>query len=84
MSVREAQERIDSEEFTYWQAYNRLDPIGNERKDYHAALIAHTVASVHSKKKLKFDDFVLKFDPKKKTGMTDPKQIMNYFRKLAK
>ena len=81
MSVREAQERIEADEFTYWLAYNRLDPIGSERGDYQTALIAHTTASVHSKKKLKFDDFLLKFGETNR--MTDPAKIRNYFKTLA-
>ena len=63
-------------------AYNKLDPIGNDRGDYRTALISHTIASVHSKKKLKFDDFVMKFGEKKR--LVDPKQIYNYFKNLAK
>ena len=82
MGVREAQERIDADEFTYWMAYNRLDPIGNERGDYQTALVAHTVASTQSKKKLKFDDFILKFGERKR--MTDPAKIHSYFKSMAK
>ena len=82
MPVREAQERIDSQEFTYWMAYNNLDPIGNDRGDYQTALVAHTVASAHSKKRLKLDDFVLKFGEDKKK-LSDPDMIKNYFKSLA-
>jgi len=80
-SVRAAQESIDGDEFTYWMAYNQLDPIGNQRSDYQTALIAHTTASCQSKKKLKFDDFLLKFGETKK--LTDPASIYNYFKTLA-
>ena len=86
MSVRECQERIDSEEFTYWQAYYNLDPFGNERGDLQAGMMAYTTAASHAGKKgkkLKFEDFVLKFQDDKKR-MTDPKQIMNYFKTLGK
>ena len=83
MSVREAQEKIDGEEFTYWMAYNKLDPIGREREDYQTALVAHTVASVNSKKRLKLEDFLLKFDEDRQ-AMTDPKQIFKHFKGLAK
>lgn len=81
--VRELQERISSEEFTYWIAYDRLDPIGNLHQDYNAALVALTTAQVHAKKgkKLKIQDFVLDFEgPKKLTKATD---IYNYFRLLS-
>lgn len=84
MGVREAQERIDSDEFTYWLAYHQLDPIGNERADYQSALIAHTVASAHSKKRPKFDDFVLKFGEEKKNKLTSSDQILEYFKGLSK
>jgi len=83
MSVREAQERIDSDEFTYWLAYNNLSPIGRERGDYQTALVAYTVASAHSgKKKPKFDDYVLKFGETDKR-ITDPEKIKNYFKQMA-
>ena len=82
MSVKECQERVDGKEFAYWMAYNTLDPIGNDRADYHAALVAHTVASANSKKKLKFNDFVLKFGEEKK--ITDPAQILKYFKSISK
>ncbi len=43
LSVREAQARISSPEFAEWLAFNRLDPIGEERADARAALIALAV-----------------------------------------
>lgn len=83
MSVREAQERIDADEFTYWMVYNKLDPIGNERSDYQAALISHTVASVNSKKRLKLENFLLKFG-EGSGKLTDPEAIKKYFKGLSK
>tara|TARA_R110002012_G_scaffold120651_1_gene270059 strand:+ start:14061 stop:14312 length:252 start_codon:yes stop_codon:yes gene_type:complete len=83
MSVREAQERVSADEFTYWMVYDKLDPIGNDRAAYQSALIAHTVASTHSKKKLKLENFLLKFGDEPK-ALTDPKKIFKYFQGLQK
>ena len=45
MSVRRAQQEIDAREYASWVAYHQIDPFGNERADFHAALIAWTMAS---------------------------------------
>lgn len=83
MSVRECQERVDGDEFTYWKAYNQIDPIGNERQDYQAALVAYTTASAAGgKKKYKFNDFLLNFDKPKR--MNNPQEIMKYFKSISK
>ena len=37
---------MDERERAEWIAYDRLDPIGQQRGDLNAAIIAHTVASV--------------------------------------
>lgn len=43
MSVRRAQEEIDSREFTEWMAYlRRVEPHGAWRDDIHAGIIAAT------------------------------------------
>ena len=82
--VQEPQERISSEEFTYWLAYDRLDPVGNVHQDYNAAMIAMTMAQVNSgkRKKYKLSDFILDFEGPKK--LKDPHAIYNYFKALSK
>lgn len=47
MTVRELLARTDSRELAEWMAYEQIDgPLGPERGDYHAAILAHTTASV--------------------------------------
>jgi hypothetical protein len=47
MSVRRAQSEISAREFAEWCAFDRLDPIGAERADLRAGIIASTVHNVH-------------------------------------
>ena len=66
-----------------WEWINEIDPIGPDRADYHAALIAYIVWLVNtteeSRKKhpMKVEDFLLKFGegeapkPKKKQTWKD-------------
>jgi hypothetical protein len=64
MSVAEAQRRISSAEFVEWCAYDRIDPYGPERLDYHAGLIASMIANVNAAggKTYTAADFMPKFD----------------------
>jgi len=63
MSVRRAQQEIDSSEFAEWIAYDRLDPYGPERADLNAAIIAREVALPNMKKGAKITpaDFMPKY-----------------------
>ncbi len=47
-----------------WIAYNQLEPIGEERADLRAGIIASTVANVHrgKRKAFKASDFMPKFE----------------------
>ena len=51
-------------------AYDRIDPFGGVRGDIQAAIIARTVASPHTKKKLKISDFIIDFDAPPKKAKT--------------
>lgn len=42
---RELQQRIDSEDFAYYLAYERIEPDGEERADLRAGIISSTVAN---------------------------------------
>lgn len=48
--MRAAQRAIDSVEFTRWRAYDRISPIGPERGDLHAAIIAAAVFNSRRRK----------------------------------
>ena len=44
-SVSECQNAISSNEFTEWQAYNELEPFGNDRFPVYFGTIAATIAN---------------------------------------
>lgn len=65
MSVADCQERIGSREFAEWLAYDRLDPIGRERLDLHAGIVACTIANVHRSRSTRTyepSDFMPRYD----------------------
>ena len=71
MTVAEMQERMTSREMSEWQAFDRIDPIGDERQDYGSALVAWMVASAFSGKgaRPKLEDFMPKWE-KRVQGQT--------------
>lgn len=62
MTVRELLARTSSRELTEWIEFEKLNgPLGPERADFHAALIASTLANVHrgkGKPPAKISDFL--------------------------
>lgn len=67
MSVREAQERIDSREFAEWVAYYKIDPFGNKRGDMQAGIIAASNVNLWSKGKVSPADFMPEFETRTMT-----------------
>ena len=64
-SVAYAQTQISSREFAEWLAYDRIAPLGPERADWRAALIAATVANAfrgRARRAYKVEDFMPRFD----------------------
>lgn len=63
------QRNMTSQEFTELQAYEALTgPIGYERTDINAAIIAQTVANAHRRKRsraFKIQDFIPEFKPRR-------------------
>ena len=74
-SVAEAQRSIDSREFAEWLAYDRISPIGPERADWRAAMLAATLANVWRGKgaPLAIADFLPVFD--KIPRRRDPREM---------
>ncbi len=67
MTVAQAQREIDSHEFASWQAYDRIDPFGQDRSDLRTAMVSATIANVNRSSKTKpFQpaDFMPTFEPK--------------------
>ena len=50
MSVARAQREISAREFAEWMAYDRIDPIGRDRDDWRAVLLAAMLANIHRPK----------------------------------
>lgn len=77
MTVRDAQRRIDSREFSEWQAFEIIEPFGPWRADAQAGIIASVVANTHRTRGKAFTpgDFMMKFDGEKKKPMTAEQQI---------
>jgi Protein of unknown function (DUF4035) len=63
MTVRDIETSMSVREFTEWQAFARLSPLGGARGDIQAAVIASTVANVHRGKREPFrvGDFIPDF-----------------------
>jgi hypothetical protein len=56
MSVKRAQEEIDSYEFSEWCVFNNIDPSGETRADIRTALIRRTLYEINSTKNAKIPD----------------------------
>ena len=76
-TVTELQERIDAKEFTKWVAYYKIEPFGQERADFNAAVISSTIAaSVGAKgKALKIETYMPDF--KKEQRQQTSEEMIN-------
>lgn len=77
--LRRLQNEIDSRDFVLYQAYDRIDPQGNERFDLLAGIVCDTLAKVHGVKKTKPGDFMVEWDKPEKKKQT-PQQMYNMFK----
>lgn len=81
MSIRRAQVEIDSAEFAQWEAFDRVEPFGEDRADLRSAIVACVIANANrdtekQPQPFKVSDFMPSFDrPKKET----PEQTWNKF-----
>lgn len=77
--------RTSSRELAEWQAYEReYGPLGPERGDWQAAMVANTLAAVMGGKqsrRLRLTDFLLRWSaPRRQT----PEEQLKIFRALAR
>ena len=80
MSVARAQSEIDSREFAEWMCIHRMDPIGTDRADLGAAIVASTIANVNStKRRFKPSDFMPRWgrEIKPRQSVSEMKRILN-------
>jgi hypothetical protein len=74
MSVREAQLKIDSAEFTEWCAYSKIVPFYTDRVEGLLAVIASILINVNRKKSArpaKPEDFLNEYHYKKRRDTND-------------
>ena len=83
MTVKEAQEKIDFDEFKHWQAYYKLDPFGEQRVEFMLAQLCYITASAHAGKgrSFKIDDFMPKYGVSRKQTPEEMKMILKAFTK---
>jgi hypothetical protein len=65
---------MSAHEYAEWIAFSRIEPWGEERADYRAALICKVLADINTpkgKQPMKLTDFLLKFDQEKPTQSTE-------------
>ncbi len=73
---------ITGRQLAEWQAFERIDPFGNERADLAAGIIASTIANVHRGKRSKaYDagDFMPNFGPRKRKSREELKAALMAF-----
>lgn len=73
MPVSELLDRVDAYEMTEWMAYERIDPFGNQRQDYHMAMICSSLYNViqsfgKQRKTFTPDQFMPEFGGKQEKG----------------
>lgn len=79
MTVEKLLTTTTAKELLEWQAYDSIQPFGDERADLRAASIRHAVIAVHAKKKSdqpKLADCMLKFEAKKKQTESQIEQLL--------
>lgn len=73
---------MPSSEFSSWLVYFSEEPFGTVRDNYHAGIVASTMANCHSKKAFNPDDFMLKTEREVKRKNFE--SVRAAFRSLAK
>lgn len=85
-TVREAQERIDSAEFSEWCVYRKLSPWGEEREDLRAAQICYWIWAMMrgtDTDQRTLESFVLKFDNDVETDVPKDNKLFVKFQAWA-
>jgi hypothetical protein len=82
MSIAQAKACVDSREFTDWQAAYEMEPWGEKREDFRAAIVMQANAAAHGGK-LKLKDAIELLNPweefERKHG-ADPQSIRTKIR----
>lgn len=82
-------ERLTARQLAEWEAYNTLDPIGEDREDLRMGILASTIANMiggavagKKAKTFKPEDFIPDWDGKKATTQTS-EQMRNLLMGMA-
>jgi len=79
---------ISSEDFSYYQAFNNIDPFEDFRLDAGFAIVAQTLAQVNGVKRTKLKDFMIKWNVEPETPESKQKNLTNklmaFFGRLVK
>ena len=82
MTVKEAQQRIDVDEFAHWLAFYSVSPFGDVRADWRLGNLAAMVGNMFAKKgapRFKTTDFIYGYKEKK-----TPQQMGMIFGQFAR
>ena len=89
--IKQLMREIDSEEFSWWLAYYKVDPFGPERDDLRSAIQSQLLANINRDTKKKptpftIKDFMPDFNPKEPSRPTEEhrKAIKKKFMKFIK
>lgn len=75
LTVRELLARIDGRELAEWEAYAQIEPWGEWRADYRAALVASVIANANWGKAFTPDDFMPEFGREPPPPQTIDEQV---------
>jgi len=83
-TVAELENSLGSGELTEWYSYYRLEPFGQWRDNYHAAILAEAIynSSGRIKKPAKLHDFMI--EPKQVKEQRKTKEMISFMRNVAK
>jgi len=86
MSVEEAQATTNARQFAEWCVFESLDPSGEDRADWRAAMIASTVANAfrgRGQRAFKPQDFMPKFQTARQKTANMEEQILGWARMMS-
>lgn len=83
-TVGELEDSLGSKELNEWQAYYHIEPFGQWRDNYHAAMLATAIynTSGRIKKPAKINDFMI--EPPQITEQRKQKEVMALMQSLSR
>ena len=76
-TVEDLLARITSRELTEWAAFEReYGPLGPERGDWQAALVAHTLAGASGGKRSRVSDYLIRWSGRRQQSAEDQLTVL--------